>query len=329
VRFGNLKTVKLQMIDRLIENMSVEFPPNSDSDSRQRRILRLSGDDVAVQTVYGFWLIVPAWNIDVGIGVIRDGIIEPWTNAAFLGCFGAGDHVINVGANFGFYSALAAKRVGPDGLVHAVEANPVVFPYLVKSMYWSGVPGIVRCYNSAAVGPNEHGKKTRFCFDPQFIGGGNLFSRASIERELKDCLWNGVNVPEVLDDNRMFVPRGLFQEIETEGRTLDSYIQHPIKAMLIDAEGSECFVIAGARRLIDSSPDLSIVMEWDPYTYKANPMRRPSIDEMWDFLLDDQGFVAARICPENYPGIGQIPQLDILTREQLSQIPHSDLLLRR
>ncbi len=295
----------------------------------QRRIIRLSGNDIAVETVHGFFLVVPAWNIDVALGIIRDGIIEPWTTAVFLSLISPGDHVVNVGANFGYYSALAAQRVGNQGSVHAVEANPAVFPYLVKGIYWSGFPGIIRAYNCAAIAPESHGKPLKFAYDPQFIGGGNLFSRSSIPREQHECLWSAETVPEILDDNRMFIPRGLFHEIETEGRTIDSLIVPPIKAMLIDVEGSECFVISGCRQLISNSSELSIVMEWDPHTYRAFPDRRPTIDAMWDFLLDEQNFTAQRICPENYRGIGKMPNLVPLTREDLFAIPHSDLLLSR
>jgi hypothetical protein len=72
-----------------------------------------------------------------------------------------------------------------------------------------------------------------------------------------------------------------------------------------------------------------MVMEWAPHAYQVDPSRRPHIDAMWDFLLDEQGFRAARICPEGYRGVGHMPRLDPLTRETLFHVPHSDLLLRR
>jgi hypothetical protein len=99
--------------------------------------------------------------------------------------------------------------------------------------------------------------------------------------------------------------------------------------MLIDAEGAECFVVDGARRLINDSPDLTLIMEWDPHSYRPEGSRRESIDAMWHFLLDEQGFQVSRICPEHYTPLGGLSFLQRIDREQLFTIPHSDLLLRR
>lgn len=296
---------------------------------KSRRITRLSGDEVLVETLNGFYVVIPAWNVDVGIGILRDGIIEPWTNQVFLSVLGEGDHVVNVGANFGYYSMLAAQRVGGRGRVYSIEANPVVFCYLLKSMYWAGFPGIVRPYNCAAVAPDMHGKELEFSFDPQFIGGGNMFGAPIDRPKLDECVWSGQNIHLNLDENRMFVPKGLFSKIKTEGRTVDSLVTEPVNAMLIDAEGSESYVIAGAQETIRKSPNLSMIMEWDPHSYHQGDARREYIDRMWNFLLDEQRFQVWRVCPENYPGIGSFPQLQPLDREGLFKIPHSDLLLRR
>jgi hypothetical protein len=99
--------------------------------------------------------------------------------------------------------------------------------------------------------------------------------------------------------------------------------------MLIDAEGSECFVIGGSKEMIRRNPNMSIILEWAPHNYEHSPARRPSMDAMWDFLLGEMKYQVLRICPENYPGFGAMPKLERLTREQLMHIPHSDLLLRR
>lgn len=296
-----------------------------------RRIVPLSGDDLLVETLPGFYMVVPAWNLDVAVGIVRDGMIEPWTNEIFRSLISSGSRVINVGPNFGYYSIMAAQRVGGTGRVYAIEANPHVFPYLVKSSYYAGVVGILRCFNCAAVAPEHHGQQLEFEFDPQFMGGGNLFAKAPTTMETVDeCLWTGDNMHMVLDANCEFQPKGICRRIQTTGRTVDSLVEsdEQFDAMIIDAEGSESFVIAGTREAIDRSPNLRIVMEWDPYSYQ-DESRRPHIDRMWDFLLDDQNYSAYRICHEGYRGYGHLPTTSKLNRETLFQVPHSDLLLVR
>jgi len=308
-------------LNQLFERLKAELKP--------RRVIPLHDSELAVQTVHGFWMVVPAWNLDVALGIIRDGQIEPWTNRVMLEYLKPGDRMVNVGANFGYYAALAAQRVGTGGEVYAVEANPVVFPFLVKSTFWCGGPNIIRAYNFAAVGRENEGKTLTFAFDPQFIGGGNLFSRAHKKQDYRDNFWNSENVELILDMQRMFIPRGLYSEVEAHGQCLDSVVSGPINLMLIDAEGAECFVVDGARNLIDASPDLTLIMEWDPHSYRPEGSRRDAIDDMWDFLIDNQGFKVSRICPKKYSSSVGLSYLQPIEREQLLAVPHSDLLLRR
>lgn len=300
------------------------------SELHPRGIISLSDGELAVQTVHGFWLVVPSWNLDVAVGIIRDGSIEPWTNRVMLDNLRRGDRVINVGANFGYYAALAAQRVGPEGEVHAVEANPVVFPFLVKGTFWSGFPDIIRSYNFAAVGHASDGEELTFAFDPQFIGGGNLFSRARANLPYAANIWSDANISAVLDDNNMFVPRGLYTDVKVKGKALDSLFDGGVDLMLIDAEGAECFVIDGARNTIANSPDLKLILEWDPHSYRTgSPERRSSIENMWSFLLKDQGLSVSRIDPSSYSPLSGAVALVPITEDELYQTPHSDLLLHR
>jgi len=296
-----------------------------------RRIVPLFEDELLVETKRGFFLVVPSWNVDVGIGIVRDGQIEPWTNELFLSTFSAGDTVVNVGANFGYYSVMAGHQVGGEGKVYSIEANPHVFRYLLKSIFWGGVPGIVSPYLCAAVAPDMDEEPIRFTFDPQFIGGGNMFTRTQQSKNIQDAFWSGENTPSTLNKDRMFVPTGILSEVVTEGRTVDriTAAESSVKSMLIDAEGSESYVIAGAKELISRSRDLEIVMEWDAATSQLIPERIPYIEAMWDFLLNEQKFETFRICHEGHKGRGHLPDLTPLNRESLYNIPHSDVYLRR
>lgn len=45
-----------------------------------------------------------------------------------------GDHFLDVGANIGYFSLLASKLVGNDGSVVAVEASPMIRPFLHQNL---------------------------------------------------------------------------------------------------------------------------------------------------------------------------------------------------
>lgn len=62
----------------------------------------------------------------------------------------AGDGFIDVGANIGYFSALAARRVAPIGGVVAVEASPTVFALLTETVCTNNHTETVRCVNKAA-----------------------------------------------------------------------------------------------------------------------------------------------------------------------------------
>jgi FkbM family methyltransferase len=299
--------------------------------NHERRIVPLSNTELMVETLRGFHMVVPSWNLDVAIGIVRDGIIEPWTNDVFTALLKPGHNVINVGANFGYYSLLAAQRIGGTGSVYAVEANPIVFPYLVKSIFYAGFTGIVRAFNCAAVAPDSHDQVLEFQSNPQFVGGGNLFGRQEKPKaHILDCVWDQNTILSTLGPNREFLPKGIACGVETVGKQVDSIVDADQKfdVMLIDAEGSESFVIAGAQEVIRRSPNLQIIVEWDPRSHD-DENRRPYIDAMWDLLLDEQGYTPYRICHEGYRGLGRLPELTELNRESLFNVPHSDILLLR
>jgi hypothetical protein len=95
----------------------------------------LGRDRMLVKTAWGGWLEVPTFNMDVAVGAMRDGIIEPWTTRAVQELLRPGSVYVNVGSNFGYYVALAGAIVGDTGKVVAVEPNPYVIPYLLRNLF--------------------------------------------------------------------------------------------------------------------------------------------------------------------------------------------------
>ena len=147
-------------------------PADLAGNNQNRRIIPLSVKELLVETVFGFYLVAPSYNIDVAIGVVRDGIIEPWTTNVVRRLLKENQVYINLGANFGYYAALGAQLVGRKGKVYAIEANPHIFVFLLKTMYWSGYPDVIHAYNLAIY--SEDDCALDFIFDPQYLGNGAI-----------------------------------------------------------------------------------------------------------------------------------------------------------
>ena len=143
--------------------------------------------------------------------------------ARFLG---AGDVFLDIGANIGVYSLLAAKRVGSTGAVHAFEPHGKTYERLKQNIAESGCRNVV-CYNLALSDAE-----------------GTACLNASLEGF---DAWNSLSQPT----------RGsafLAESVRT--LTLDGFCSkhglsvEAITMIKIDVEGWESHVLTGAERLL-------------------------------------------------------------------------------
>lgn len=72
---------------------------------------------------------------------LRAGLVEGWMEALHLR---TGAHVLDLGAGPGYVSLALADRVGPDGLVYAVDRSADALAYLARLQYERGVSQIKR-----------------------------------------------------------------------------------------------------------------------------------------------------------------------------------------
>jgi FkbM family methyltransferase len=153
---------------------------------------------------------------------------ERGTTAALRTLLQPGDTFLDVGANIGWYTTLAALRVGPSGSVHAFEPHPVAFSDLVANVRVNRLTNVKAL--PIAIGSNS-GHAMLVTEQGSPVSQSYISSNIGTNQQ---C--HGVHVT-TLDQ--------LHNSLQ---------VNHPLAAVVIkvDVEGLELDVLRGAARLIDA-----------------------------------------------------------------------------
>jgi FkbM family methyltransferase len=155
----------------------------------------------------------------IGGLIARDLVYEPHLSRAISETLTEGDGFVDVGANIGWFSLLAASIVGQRGGVLAVEAEPANVDLLLRSVHASGFTNVKAVSAAAAAASGA--------MQLQRAGGSNGAVYPSADATAPDDRW----VPSV---------------------TLDSLsgMLDRIRVVKIDVEGAELLVLRGASDMI-------------------------------------------------------------------------------
>ena len=196
---------------------------------------------------------------------------------------------VDVGANIGYFTCLAASRIGTGGRgrVVAFEPNPKVADLLRRNLQinWSMAPVTFhQCAVADAPGSVE-------LHVPEGAAANGTLSRRPRTEPGDSVAVDAVRLDDVLDP-------GLVVDV-----------------LKIDVEGHEYGVLRGAQDVIARSPDIRIVMEWSPLQ-----MRQARVDphEIAALL---PGFRCSDI-----PGEGLTEPYDFA---RLIDLPYRNVLLTR
>lgn len=253
----------------------------------------LGGDLGLTRLTVGPLLFVDTLDEQVCPGIIVHGRWETWVTAVVMSLLRPGGRVVEVGANVGYYTVIMAARVGPQGHVTALEANPRLVTLIGKSVRVNGFGDRVRLVGRAATdapGPVD------FVSFRRNSGGGHVPSM--------------VGAPY---DAELY---GEAERFRVEGVRLDDLDCGRVDMIRIDAEGSEPFILRGAAGLLKANPDIVICMEWSVYQMAS----RTSVPDLVDWLTE-LGFQFWRIGPPF--GLAPVSAVELLDLE------HCDIVASR
>jgi FkbM family methyltransferase len=138
----------------------------------------------------------------------------------------SGGVFVDVGANVGFHTVLAARLVAPGGSVYAVEPAPWTLDLLRANVWRSGLDVNVLPYAASDL-PGT----VRLAVDPEHRSGAQLSEKHG--------------------------------DVEVEAARLDDLLPEiEVDVLKVDVEGGEPLVLRGARGVLDRSPRLLAVVEF-------------------------------------------------------------------
>jgi FkbM family methyltransferase len=148
-----------------------------------------------------------------------------------------GDTVVDIGAHAGHYTLISSKRVGANGKVIAIEADPSNFEILNRNIKLNGLTNIIPL-NYAV-----YSKQTKLkLYLPDEESGFSIYNTIMVNRA---------------KTGEKF--------IEVNANTLDYLLQQngirDANWIKIDVEGAELEVLKGAHNILSNSKDIALLIE--------------------------------------------------------------------
>lgn len=187
------------------------------------------------------------WPIYTGVG------FEPEATNVFRRLLRADDVILDVGANFGWYTTLFAQ-LAPSGRVYAFEPVPETFGCLLETLALNGMSGKVTAVQAAV--SDAVGTCSIFTFEK-----GSAYSSLS---SLGEKSYKTVEVPKT---------------------SLDKYLSDQgisrVDFLKCDTEGSEFMALQGAHELLSAPGAPMIFIELNEQTFHAFGYTK---NDVWQIL---------------------------------------------
>jgi FkbM family methyltransferase len=174
-----------------------------------------------------------------------------------------GDIVVDIGAHMGRYTIISSKRVGANGKVVAIEANPSNFEMLNRNIKLNQLTNIISLNNAV------YSKETKIKL---YLPG----------EELGHTTYNTVMSDRAKNEDKF---------VEVNANTLDYLLQlnkiTDVNWVKIDVEGAEFEVLKGASNVLSKSKDIALLIEVHNLSGGTN-LYRPIIEflNLYNFKIE-------------------------------------------
>lgn len=226
------------------------------------------------ETFFNRKIYLDSRDISLTPHIAYEGRWEPWVTDLLVREIKMGDTFVDVGANCGFFSLLAAHLVGGEGFVLAVEPQSRLAELLRKSLSINGFDPVATVVQ-AAVGAEEGlAELNRHDF---YMGSASLLPGGGAG----DAGTEAVSVKAL--------PAIISWAEEASGSAIRPNI------IKVDIEGYEYSFWRGAREYLAALETLTVIMEFSPDRYLAQGIDPKAFTEE----LLAAGFAISRLHTDN------------------------------
>ncbi len=165
-------------------------------------------------------------------------VYEPVETDIFKSEIKPGNTVLDIGANIGYYTLLAARLVGPQGKIYAFEPDPDNFRLLQRNVEANGYDNVILVNKALS---NKNGK-IRLYLNPSNRG-----------------------------DHRVYDSKDGRLSLEIEAITLDVFfkpLDKKIHFIKMDIQGAEALALEGMKGLVRKNKEVRLVTEFSPASLK-------------------------------------------------------------
>lgn len=246
----------------------------------------LTPDAERWMNVHGVPLLVNIHDGGIGFTLFLQGEYTLTRVSEIRGVVKEGDVVIDIGANIGYFTVLLANLVGPEGKVYAFEPDPRNFYLLQRTIARNGWTHVIAEQKAVS---NEAGELS-------------LYQTQS---------WA----------SNTLTPGAHISTVKVQVVTLDDFLpdEPHISFVKMDMDGSEPLALQGMAQLIQRSPGLRLLAEYEPGNLKRY------LSDPLDFITiaGEHGLkLTAILDPRN----GRLPNLDLAPLKNLAECAYLDLL---